>query len=242
MLPDWPPAYRKLRLSMYTIRTIIADDHRIFVEGLQQLLLASKEFRFKISGIAYDGHQALRQIKHRKAEADLLLLDLKMPGQDGLEVLKSLGVEKQQLKIIILSGYNDPRVVLEAFKAGADGYLLKKSSVEELFTAIREVLEGNRFLGEGVELPRPEESHPAKTEETHRTSSLEDKFILKYNLTKREKEVLQLITKAKSNREIARLLFISEQTVGVHRKNLMRKLGVSNTAGLIKLVVEHSLI
>jgi DNA-binding NarL/FixJ family response regulator len=229
-------------MPMHIINTIIADDHRIFVEGLQQLLLTGGNYRFRVIGTAYNGHEALHLIKHRKTEADLLILDLNMPGMDGLEVLESLGSEKKQLKILVLTTHDDPRLIREAIKAGADGYMLKREGAEELFQGINEIMTGNRFFGRGVVLHRAEEKETPVEKLLPRKHLFEDGYILKYNLTKREMEILLLITKAKSNKEIGKTLFISDQTVGVHRKNIMRKLGVTNTAGLIKVAYENSLI
>lgn len=227
---------------MHIINTIIADDHQIFVEGLQQLLLRRADYRYRIIGTAFDGREALHQIKHHKAEADLLILDLNMPGMDGLEVLEALGSEKKHLKILVLTMHDEPRLVREAIKAGADGYMLKREGAEELFQGINEIMSGNRFLGKGLVLHQAEEKEGSAEKLLSRKHLFEDGYILKYNLTKREMEILRLITKAKSNKEIGKTLFISDQTVSVHRKNIMRKLGVTNTAGLIKVAYENSLI
>ena len=113
--------------------------------------------------------------------------------------------------------------------------------MDELWKAIGEVMEGRTFLGKGVRLNTTLEEIKRKIEDQSRFPS-EDKFIKKYNLTKRELEILKLITHALSNKEIGKVLYISDQTVSVHRKNIMRKLGVSNTAGLIKLAYDNSLV
>jgi DNA-binding NarL/FixJ family response regulator len=227
---------------MHIIRTVIADDHPIFVEGLKQVLLSNFDFRFKITALATDGRSALHQLKHKKSETDLLILDLNLPELDGFEVLEALGADRQHIRVLILSMYEDPKLIKEAFKVGVDGYLLKTQVVEELFVGIREIMEGNRYIGKGVMLYSSEEDGHTGASAPPHTDIFEDKFIRKYHLTKREMEILHLITRAKSNKEIGLQLFISDQTVSVHRKNIMRKLGVSNTAALIKVAYENSLL
>ena len=227
---------------MYIIRTVIADDHPIFVEGLKQVLMSNPDFRFRITAIACDGRSALHQVKHKKSEIDLFILDLNLPELDGLEVLEALETEKQHMRILILSMYEDPKLVREAFKAGADAYLLKSQLSEELFLGIKTIIAGNRYLGKGVSLHTFDEDGITGASAPTPGYAFEDKFIRKHNLTKREMEILQLITKAKSNKEIGLELYISDQTVSVHRKNIMRKLGVSNTAALIKVAYENSLL
>lgn len=219
------------------IRTIIADDHRIFVEGLSTVLSKESDYQFDIAGIFYNGKELINEIK--RIETDLLILDLNMPEKDGLEVIKYIRGEKLTLKILVLTMYEDPKIVKTAFKQGIDGYILKDKRIDELFVAIKSLFDGETYVGEGVALSN---GIFVKPEQSKGMLSFEDRFIRKHNLTKRELEILHLITQALSNKEIAKELFISDQTVSVHRKNIMRKLGVSNTAGLIKVAYDNSLV
>lgn len=222
---------------MHTIKVVIADDHQLFAEGIKNLLRRTDRFNIEIIGEAQNGKELIALLK--RIDPDLLLLDLNMPELDGLGVLELVQDKQRQLKILALTMYDDAKLVKSAFKAGVDGYMLKNSDPRELLDAIDEVLKGKTYLGEGVELIQ-NGSRPNKLSASQEMFA--DKFIKKYNLTKRELEILKLITNALSNKEIAKELFISDQTVSVHRKNIMRKLGVSNTAGLIKIVYDNSLI
>lgn len=224
---------------MEHIRTVIADDHHLFIAGLTSIIKNSEDYDFDIVAIAHDGDDLLDKLK--LYAPDFLILDLNMPGKDGLDVLKEIRKNNRELKILTLTMYDEPKIVKAAFKSGSDGYILKNEGKDGLIKGIAEVLSGRTHLGEGVKLN--EELVTTNGEVIARfVSPYEDRFIQKYNLTKREIEILRLITQALSNKEIAKELYISDQTVSVHRKNIMRKLGVSNTAGLIKLAYDNSLV
>ncbi len=224
---------------MQIIRTILADDHRIFVEGVKTVLSRSEKYRFDIVATAYNGEELLYLL--RRNPADLLILELNLPDKDGLEIMNIIARERIPLRILALTIYDEPRIVKSALKNGVLGYILKDRDIQELFLAIDQVLSQQVFLGEGVHLA--ENNQPRSVVGKQQTDlHLEDRFIKKYNLTRRELEILRLITYAMSNKEIAKELYISDQTVSVHRKNIMRKLGVSNTAGLIKAAYDFSLV
>lgn len=220
--------------TVNTVEIVIADDHHLFIAGLRSVLRESGKLSYNIIGVAHTGKSLLELLKSK--EPALLLLDLNMPEQDGLSVLDVLKEQYPNLKIIALTNYDEVKLVKSAFKSGVDGYVLKNIGINELHRAIEEVMEGKTFLGKGVKLNNT--PGPATPE----SIQYEDKFIKKYNLTKRELEILKLIALALSNKEIAKELFISDQTVSVHRKNIMRKLGVSNTAALIKISYDNKLI
>lgn len=224
---------------MQIIKTILADDHCIFIEGLKSVLGKSERYQFDIVGTAQTGEDLLHLIRRRPA--DLLILELNLSATDGLEVLHALQHERNALRILILTMYDDPKFVKAAMKGGAHGYILKDQGIEELFVAIQQVLSNEIYIGEGVHLYENGHAHPVVGKQ-HTDFHLEDRFTKKYNLTKRELEILRLITRAMSNKQIAHELYISDQTVSVHRKNIMKKLGVNNTAGLIKVAYDFSLV
>ncbi len=228
---------RKTESCMQSVDIVIADDHHLFIAGLKTILTDVEGYEFNVLGVAHTGESLLPLLKRTKPE--LLLLDLNMPERDGLDVLGTIREESPDLKIIALTMYDDAKIVKSAFKSGVDGYVLKNVSKEELVRGISEVLQGHTFLGQGVKLNAILEN---VTKHVDASMFFEDKFIKKYNLTKRELEILRLISQALSNKEIAKELYISDQTVSVHRKNIMRKLGVSNTAGLIKIAYDNSLV
>jgi len=221
---------------MESIKVLIADDHQLFIAGLRSILAENEEHKCEIVGIAHNGDQVIQMLK--ETPTDLLILDLNMPEKDGLDVINVIRAQNKELRILALTVYDESKIVKSAFKSGVDGYILKNVGMDELWKAISEVMEGRTFLGKGVRLNTTLEEIKRKIEDQSRFPS-EDKFIKKYNLTKRELEILKLITHALSNKEIGKVLYISDQTVSVHRKNIMRKLGVSNTAGLIKLWIDQ---
>lgn len=221
------------------IRTVIADDHQLFTEGLKNILRRTDKFEFQIIGEAENGRDLLPILK--RTYPDLLLLDLNMPDTDGLDVLDSIRDNYGDMKILALTMYDEAKLVKSAFKAGVDGYILKNSDPYELLNAIDEVLKGKTYIGIGVQLVGHRVNGNTFLADKEK-GKFEDKFIQKYNLTKREIEILKLISQAFSNKEIAQELFISDQTVSVHRKNIMRKLNVSNIAGLIKVAYDNSIV
>lgn len=222
---------------MQVIKTIIADDHPIYLEGLKFILPKHPKFSIEIVGAAKDGQELINLL--RRVEADLLILDLNMPVKDGLEVLEEIPRSRISIKVIVQTMYEEAKIIKNAFKMGANAYILKNTGKEELFKAIETVWDGNPYMGLNVGIAK---ISPANNKVQGGGIKYQDKFTKKYNLTKRELEVLKLISHALSNKEIAKELYISVQTVSVHRKNIMRKLNVSNTAGLVKMAYDNSLV
>ncbi|MBX2893537.1 MAG: response regulator transcription factor [Saprospiraceae bacterium] len=220
---------------MRFLNILVADDHPIFVEGLQSVLSHSGgKFSYHIKGVARTGTQVSKLLSESKA--DLLLMDLNLPEADGLKILPSVKQDSANTRVLVMTVYDDPRLVKAAFKAGADGYMLKSGTKDELFDAIEKVIDGQTYLGSGLALVENRHSNGADG------ISPDKRFARKYGLTRREMEVMRLIGQAMNNKEIAEKLFISDQTVSVHRKNIMRKLGVNNTATMIKIAFENNLV
>ena len=220
-----------------SLRIFLADDHPIFIEGMKSVLNREDNQQYEIVGQATSGKELLQIL--RKTEVDLLFLDMNFPDMDGLEIVEKIRNLDQELRIIIISMYDESKIVKSAFLAGVDGYILKTRGTNELGKAINQVMKGKTFMGEGVVLTNGQGSNNFSS---GNGMSQEDRFVKRYNLTKREMEVLQLISKAMSNKEIAEDLYISDQTVSVHRKNIMRKLSVSSTTGLMKIVYESNIL
>lgn len=217
------------------LKLVIADDHKVYLESLEYLLTHHpKSAHIEVVATADNGKQLLRVVK--RAQPDVIIMDLNMPEKDGLEVLPILKTSFPKSKVVILTMYDNPKFIKEVFEGGGDGYLLKTCPVKEILTCIQVVMENKTYLAEGMRIfPKNLINHQAN-------EKFFDEFLGKYNLTKREMEILILISQAKSNKEIGGLLYISDQTVGVHRKNIMRKLNLSNTAGLIKFAMDNQLI
>lgn len=221
--------------TMRFLSVLLADDHPIFVEGLQAVLSKpGGKFGYAIKGVARNGAQ-VSEMLHLN-QPDLLLLDLNLPETDGLKILPAVKIGSANTRVLVMTVFDDPRVVKAAFKAGADGYMLKSGTQDELFRAIEEVIEGHTFLGRGVALVEHRNGNGAE-------SGMPDKrFARRHGITRREMEIMRYIGQALSNKDIAEKLYISDQTVSVHRKNIMRKLGVNNTANLIKIAYDNNLV
>lgn len=219
---------------MNVIKTIIADDQPIFLQGLHMTLSQNRTLPIQIVAVQSDGIQLLEYLQ--KHSVDLIIMDLNLKGVDGLEVIKKIRNMGGDSKIQVLSRYADSKMVKSTLQAGADAYILKTGAPEELFKSLRIILEGESYVGYGVAIEQE------KGLADNGIKSFEEKFVKKYYLTKREIQVLRLITEAKNNKQIAKELFISDQTVSVHRKNIMRKVGVSSTAGLIKMAYDYCLV
>lgn len=220
---------------MTPINTVIADVQQLFLDGFERVLEEIDYPIVKIVGRAISARQ-LKEVLG-EADADLLFMELNFTDEDGLSLIASLKSHYPTLRICILSGYTDHKFVKEAFQSGADGYYSKFNNLNELTACVNEIMLGNTFLAAGLNIT-PKKNGSVKKVQNH----FEDRFLLRKKLTKREQEVLELITKAMSNKEIADILYISDQTVGVHRKNIMRKLGVRNTVNLIKFAIDHQLV
>ena len=219
---------------MNSIRIVIADDHLLFQQGLTKILEDEKEINLEVVAKASSGRELIRILK--SAQPQIVLLDLNMPGIDGLEAFRQIKAWNSSLKVIALTMYDDIKIIKTVLKAGMDAYILKQYGKEEVINAIKDVMLDKVYIGKGISFSNN------KIVLNDKANKFDDKFVRKYKLTKRELEILQLIGQALSNKEIAKELFISDQTVSVHRKNIMRKLNVSNTAGLIRVAYTHSLI
>jgi DNA-binding NarL/FixJ family response regulator len=211
-------------------KIIIAEDHRLFREGIKALLEKSAEFQ--IVAEAGDGLEAIRSA--RKNKADLMILDLSMPKLGGISAIREIKRQFPNIKILVLTIHQSDQYVLETFEAGADGYCLKDAGRNELRVAIDSVLAGNTYLSPGIsELVMEgyiEGRKKLKTKTTWDT------------ITQREREVLKLLGEGYQNKEIAELLNISVKTVEKHRANIMSKLDLHNAAALTAYAIEKGLV
>jgi len=216
-------------LSEEKIRVMIADDHSVVRQGIRIVLEQVEEL--EVVGEAGDGNEALQMA--RALSPNVILLDVTMPGRTGLEVTRELREEGVEAGILILSMHDDPEYVLQAVRAGADGYVLKDVAPAELRKAIQTVHEGREYFAERV-THQLSVGLRAELEREQRKSRLE-------SLTARETEVLLLVADGLTNREIADRLDISPRTVETHRERLMTKLRIRTVAGLTRFVVEEGL-
>ncbi|ABK44594.1 two component transcriptional regulator, LuxR family [Magnetococcus marinus MC-1] len=205
------------------IRIIMADDHTIFRQGLAHLLSAHQEL--EIVGEAGRGDDALQLI--RDLNPDVALLDISMPGLNGLDVVKRVVEEKRPTRLLLLTMHDDPTLAIKAEQAGALGYVVKDNAFSELLDAILAVAAGKRFVSEVV------------AEKVNELERLDD---LPVQLSPREKEVVRLVADGQTNKEIARSLGISPKTVDTHRTRLMRKLNLHTTADVVRYAMRMGLV
>lgn len=205
------------------IKIIIADDHVIFSEGLIKMLSGDEDII--IAGKAKEGNEALKLIID--AKPDIAIIDISMPGMSGLEIAEKVQNYKLHTKIIFLTMHNDSHIVDKAIKSGISGYVLKENAFYDLVYAIKKVHSGEKFIS------------PLILENRVKTRSGKDRGQeTAPTLTNREKEILKLIASGFTNKEIANKLFISIKTVETHRARIMEKLGIHNTASLVKYAIE----
>lgn len=221
---------------MRIVKTLLADNHRIFLEGLKTVLSNDPNHQHEIVGCTPNGQKLVEL--WREHRPDLLIMDLNLLEKHGLEVLAEIrGESSRQTHILVITGYQDTKILRGVLERGANGYLPKYKGAADLYEAIKVVLKGKIFRAD------PVKSNMGKPilEAGGRNAVIAEVFVKKHRLTKRETQILSLISQAMSNKEIGSKLFISDQTVSVHRKNIMRKLGVRSTAGLIKMAYDHCL-
>lgn len=207
------------------IQTAITDDHTIVIEGIKTMLKSNKEIEISQSFTTI--HETMESLSDR---IQVLLLDINLPDGNGILACKDLLKKYPKLKVIALTNFEDSSFIRQIMKNGASGYLLKNTGKTELVTAIKTVLDGDNYLPQNIREILLNESI-GKGNSSY--------FIPK--LTSREKEILDLIIKEFTTEEMATALFISVKTVEAHRSNLIQKLGVKNTAGLVRVAFEKGL-
>lgn len=211
------------------ITVFITDDHEMYLEGLS--LLLQKQPDIKVTGTSLSGAALLDQLG--VVNADILLLDVNLPDMEEEELIKQIRSRMPQQKIIYLTLMRGTRYVHKLLKYNVQGYILKNASVDELINAIRTVAGGGTYYSKEIDI--------LNEDNFRNTLTIEDKKVDEI-LSKREIEVLKLVCKEFSNAEIAKKLFLSISTVETHRKNLIAKLGVQNTVGLVKFALKNKLI
>ena len=212
---------------MKKIRVLLAEDHIIVRQGLRSIL--EKYPGIEVIAEAGDGREAVSAAERIKP--DVILMDFSMPGLNGLEATRQIKQRVPNIKILLLTRHANLEYIESLFKAGANGYLLKKSAVDELVLAIESVYRGDTYLDPSI-------SKQVTVDDLH-DSKMESR---KERLPSRQSEVLQLIAEGHPNRKIASILNISVKTVENHRTNLMHILGLNSTAELIQHAIRHGII
>ncbi len=209
---------------MSRIRVVLADDHQLFRDGMKAMLHASEEV--EVVGEAASGPVLLTVLASQNP--DIVLLDISMPPTSGIDLLSTIKEHFPKVKCIMLTMHDDVQYVLRSLKQGASGYLLKEADAEELRTALREVHNGKKYFKNKISDLIVTNLSGEPSPETL--------------LSEREIQVVRLVAEGKITKEIAEQLFVSTRTVETHRSRIMKKLGVANTAEMVRLAYEKKLI
>jgi len=210
---------------------LIADDHAMFADGISSIL--KNEADIEVVGQCLDGPSVIEFLKANPV--DVLLLDVNLPGMSGIDVCKIVTADFKKTKVIAISMFNEESFVTEILNNGAKGYVLKNTGREELLKAINTVLSGKSYFSDDVT------ETIMKGLMNHRKGGNKEKKEVP-KISRREKEVLELIVQEHTTQEIANKLFISLKTVESHRSNLLSKMNARNTAGLVRITMEHKLL
>lgn len=205
------------------IRIVVVDDHAVVRSGLRMLLEAEADL--EVVGEAGDAREAVFEVRAQKP--NVILLDVVMPGESGIEAVPKLLHESPDAKILVLSMQDDPHYVREAFAAGASGYVLKEAADAEVVEAVRQVAGGGRYV------------HPVLGARMVAADAAAQAAAESDPLSDREREVLKLLALGHTNQEIAKQLYISVRTAETHRAHIMRKLGLETRAELVRYAIDH---
>lgn len=213
-------------------RILLVDDHQLFLEGLRFLLSQTPEV--EIVGEVLNGQLAIEMVNNHSI--DWVLMDVNMPYCDGIEATKYIKKNHAEVKVIAVTMLDDYVSIKEMIRAGADGYVLKNTGSAELHRAFETIEAGEVYYSPSIlNTLLQRQSEAVRSNKSHHTS-------LHEWLTNREKELLPLLVEGLTSAEIAERLFVSESTVISHRKNILHKLNLKNTAALVKYALEHQLI
>jgi len=206
---------------------LLVDDHQLMIDGLLGILKEEKLIENIYT--CNNGKDAIDQLEH--CHVDCVLMDINMPGLNGLEATKIIKERRQDIKVIIISMLSDAPVVIKLLKAGADGFIVKNTGREELVRAIEKVMNHEKYISNELNLNLYNHLSLHKSHASSVTS-----------LTSRETEIIRYIADGMTNHEIADKLFLSPSTVDTHRKNILAKLGLKNSAALVKYAAENNLL
>ncbi|MBZ0203443.1 MAG: response regulator transcription factor [Ignavibacteria bacterium] len=217
---------------MKTTKILIVDDHEVVRDGLRNILTSLDNI--SIAGEAGNGEDAVKMYSTLKP--DLVIMDISMPGMNGIEATRVIKEKDPDARILILTMHDNQEYLNQIIRSGAKGFILKNTDKEELLEAVKTVSGGENFFSKDIS-KLIIDNYIRTAKETEKNDGYKE-----VPLTKREIEILKLIASGYSNQEIANILYISYNTVDTHRKNIMHKLSIKNTAGLVRYAIEKGLI
>ncbi len=217
---------------MKTTKILIVDDHEVVRDGLKNILTSLENIT--IAGEAGNGEDAVKMYSSLKP--DLVIMDISMPGMNGIEATKIIKEKDPDARILILTMHDNQEYLNQIIRSGAKGFILKNTDKDELLEAVKTVSGGDNFFSKDIS-KLIIDNYIRTAKETEKNDGYKE-----VPLTKREIEILKLIASGYSNQEIANILYISYNTVDTHRKNIMHKLSIKNTAGLVRYAIEKGLI
>ncbi len=214
---------------MDKIKVLLADDHQIILDGMK--LLIEQQEDLEVTGEAHDGEEVVEKVK-KSSELDIVILDINMPKKDGIQVTLELKATHPEVKILISSMYNKKEFIKNLMDAGIDGYILKNTGKDELIRAIRSLAKGDPYYTGDITKTIAQSYQKNKVFDSPHS----------IDLTAREKDIIRLIASEFSTPEIAEKLFISVLTVSTHRKNILSKLDVKNSAGITRYALQTGIL
>lgn len=220
---------------MKRIKVILADDHDIVRFGIASVIRTADDI--ELIGEASDGRGTIEL--YRRFTPDVAIVDITMPGMNGIETTRAILEDYPDARILILTMHMDEEYLNQALKAGAKGYLLKNCDKQELVNGIRTIADGEKVFSGTISMLMTEHYINSVTDSRAEKTQVKSASV---HLTKREKEILNLIADGLTSQEIAESLYISPRTVETHRANLLQKLDIKNTAGLVRYAVENGFV
>lgn len=208
------------------IRILVADDHAIIRDGLKQIIAFNPDMQ--VVGEAGDGDEVLQLL--RKTPCDLLLMDLSMPGRNGVALIQQVKASHPKLAVLVLSMHQESQYAVQAIRAGAAGYITKSMASQQLIEGIRKVARGGSFISAAVAEKLVQQMHQPQGELPHA------------RLSAREFQIFQMLVEGRSVNEIADTLALSNKTVSTHKANIQQKMEIETTAGLVQYAMKHGLI
>ena len=211
---------------MTMIRVLIADDHAVVREGVKHIL--SENGNIVVAGEAGNGHEVLSNILNK--DFDVVLMDIAMPGRDGLEILKDIKNQKPKLPVLILSMFPEEQYALRALKSGASGYMTKESIPDELIRAVQKIAKGGKYISSSL------------SEKLFSLLDGDSEKAIHENLSDREFQVMRMIASGKTLKEIAEELSLSVKTVSTYRSRILEKMGMKNNAEMTHYAIKNRLV